>query len=56
MTTWLDETRFEDPNEKPVILEYDPETWKEIISIKDKAEKTISDKKPDLKDFIEDFS
>ena len=55
MTDWLDETRFEDPNDKPITLEYDPETWEEVNKIKNKAKETISNKKSN-KDFMEDFS
>ena len=38
MTTWLDETRFEDPNKLPQKLEYDPETWKVINEVLGKLE------------------
>ena len=54
MDTWLKETRFEDPSNEPDILEYDPETWKEVSLVKNKIEEAKTKEKP-YDDFIEDF-
>ena len=33
MTTWLSETRFEDPDNKPDEIKYDPETGEAIEEV-----------------------
>ena len=45
MTTWLEETRYEDPNKKPEEIEFDPETGKEIKKVLEKIEEIKSNKK-----------